>query len=633
MTKHRHMGDQQISHLTGKDKKEFLRYLLDDIAALEHMEKEGMIEAGITRIGAEQEFCLVGADYRPSLNGPEILGSIKDKHYTAELAKWNLEINLDPQPFKGKCFSAMHTQLKELLELGKEQALKSDDKIILTGILPTIRKSELDFDNMTPNPRYRVLDQTMKEQRGEDFNLYIEGVDELSLKHDSILFEACNTSFQIHLQISPEEFVDRYNWAQVISGPVLAGCVNSPILLGKELWSETRIALFRQSIDVRNTGNYIRERQPRVAFGHKWLEHNAAEIFKEDISQYNLIVSGQIEESALDVLDRGEIPELRAMNLHNGTIYKWNRACYGIGGGKPHLRIENRYVPSGPTTIDEMAATVFWTGLMMAMPDNCRGTWHRRMFFQDVRSNFLKAARNGLGNEFRWFGRSVDGPRLINDVLLPMAEESLYDHGIEEEDYLPYLKVIEARVAKKQTGSDWIINSLRHARREGASVNEALLLVTQSMHKQADEGAPVHEWSVPEYKELVHIPGKYQRVDSIMSTDMITVREDDLMSLAERLLDWNDHDTLPVENLRGQVIGLICLDDIKEMKDSVNDPTWSLVKDWMQRDITTVGPESSIDHAKKALVLNKSLCLPVVKDSRLVGVLTKSDIRILEEKG
>ncbi|NNK81445.1 MAG: CBS domain-containing protein, partial [Flavobacteriales bacterium] len=505
------------------------------------------------------------------------------------------------------------------------------DKIILTGILPTIRKSELDFKNMTPNPRYKVLDQTLKEQRGEAFTLYIEGVDEVSLKHDSILFEACNTSFQIHLQISPEEFVDRYNWAQVISGPVLSACVNSPILLGKELWSETRIALFRQSIDIRNTGNYIRERQPRVAFGHKWLENSATEIFKQDITQYNLLVSGEIEESSLDVLDRGEVPSLRAMNLHNGTIYKWNRACYGVGGGVPHLRIENRYIPSGPTTKDEMAATVFWTGLMMAMPDNCRGAWSKKMFFQDVRSNFLKSARNGLSTEFRWFGRSVDASRLVNDILLPMAEEALYDNGILEEEYLPYLKMIEARVAKKQTGSDWIIDSLRQARRDGASRDEALLLITKSMDEQAKENIPVHDWAIPKRSIVHEIPSRYERVDSIMTTDLVTVREDDLVLLAERLMDWNDHDTLPVENIKGQVIGIISEDQIERLNESQEDSEGVLVKECMSHDIVTIGPESSLEKAIKALQLNESRCLPVVKEGSLVGVITKSDIRDLKE--
>ncbi len=626
------MGDQQIKVLTDKDKQNFLRNLIDDIEAMQYMVDNELIESGVTRIGAEQEFCLAGSHFRPSMSGPVLLPEIAEKHFTAELAKWNLEINLDPQDFKGDCFSRMHRQLDELLDLARKKAAEHGDKVILTGILPTIRKSELDFKNMTPNPRYKVLDQTMKEQRGEDFTLYIEGVDEISLKHDSILFEACNTSFQIHLQVSPEEFVDRYNWAQMISGPVLAACVNSPVLLGKELWSETRIAVFRQSIDVRNTGNYIRERQPRVAFGRGWLKDSPAEIFKDDISQYNLIISGDAEESSMDVLRKGGIPELRAMNLHNGTIYKWNRACYGIGGGVPHLRIENRYIPSGPTSLDEMAATVLWTGLMMGMPEDCRGALEKKMPFQDVRSNFLKAARNGLGNEFSWCGDRVGASSLLLDQLIPMAADGLDKSGIASSEYAPYLKVIEERVRTKQTGSNWMISALRKVQSEGASIDEALLIVTQSMDAQSNEGAPVHEWTLPSQSILVDIPGKYERVDSIMSTSLITVREDDLILFADRLLEWNNHDTVPVENMRGRVIGLLSLTDIERLRASNGDLQTALVKDWMQDDIVTIGPESSIEKARKALKLNDSQCLPVVKDGSLVGVITKSDIRALKER-
>jgi CBS domain-containing protein len=626
------MGDQQINVLTDRDKQNFLLHLLDDIEAMEYMVKHDMIESGVTRIGAEQEFCLVGSHLRPSLSGPQLLQEINESHFTPELAKWNLEINLDPQDFKGDCFSRMHGQLDELLALARRKAEAHGDKVILTGILPTIRKSELDFKNMTPNPRYKVLDQTMKEQRGEDFTLNIEGVDELSLKHDSILFEACNTSFQIHLQVSPEEFVDRYNWAQMISGPVLAACVNSPILLGKELWSETRIAVFRQSIDVRNTGNYIRERQPRVAFGRDWLRDSPAQIFKDDICQYNLIVSGDVGESSMDVIRRGGIPELRAMNLHNGTIYKWNRPCYGIGGGVPHLRIENRYIPAGPTSVDEMAATVLWTGLMRAMPDEYRGAWDKKGPFQDVRCNFLKAARNGLGNEFTWFGERMDASKLLLDKLIPMAAEGLERDGISSSEYGPYLKIMEERVRTKQTGSDWIIRSLRKVQSEGASIDEALLLVTQSMDAQSSEGAPVHEWTLPNQATLVDIPQKYERVDSIMSRDLITVREDDLVLFASKLLEWNDHDTLPVENIRGRVIGLLSIKDVESQKGSIDGDVTALVKDWMQDDIVTISPESSIEKARKALKLNDSQCLPVVKDGSLVGVITKSDIRALKER-
>lgn len=502
------MGDQQISALSSQTKTEFLRHLLGDIEALEHMIDNGLIESGVTRIGAEQEFCLIQPDLRPAHTGPQILATLSEPNFTAELAQWNLEINLDPWDAGPGCLQKMHTQLNQLLRIADERSRQDESRVILTGILPTIRKSDLDFQYMTPNPRYQVLDSIMKELRGEDFSLYIEGVDEINLKHSSILFEACNTSFQVHLQIDPDEFADKYNWAQVLAGPVLAACVNSPVLLGKELWSETRIALFRQSIEIRHAGNYIRDKQPRVAFGYDWIKSSAAEIFKNDVALYNLIISSELEkEDSMEMLSHGKIPSLRAMNLHNGTLYKWNRACYGVGHGKPHLRIENRYIPSGPTPHDEMANAAFWIGLMEAMPEKCKSRWNEHFYFQQIRCNFLKAARNGLSNELTWFGESMDACRLILDHLLPLAESGLQKIGIPREEFVGYLNTIEQRVSKKQTGASWTIDSLR-ALRSRNTVDESMLLITQYIQDHCLGDMPVHQWETPKQSALVSIPDR-----------------------------------------------------------------------------------------------------------------------------
>lgn len=627
------MGDQRIDYLNSEGKKEFLKSLLDDISALEYMIDNKMIESGIQRIGAEQEFCLVKKDFRPSPDAPEILEAINEKHYTPELARWNLEINLDPLELKNGCFSGMHRQLDELLERGYKVSKEFDNNIVLTGILPTIRQSELDFSYMTPNPRYRVLDNIMKEFKGEEFQLYLEGVDELNIKHDSILFEACNTSFQIHLQIEPDEFADQYNWAQVLAGPVLSSCVNSPILMGKELWSETRIALFRQSIDIRNSGNYIREKQPRVAFGYGWLKDSAAEIFKQDIAQYNLIISAEIEENSMETLRNGGIPKLHAMNLHNGTIYKWNRACYGVGGGVPHLRIENRYVPSGPSTIDEMANTALWVGLMKGMPKNFAGDWENLIYFQDVRDNFLKAARHGLSNEFAWFGQKERADKLLLDSLIPLAESGLKSVGIESQEIEKYLGVVQKRVESRQTGADWIIKSLRQLRQKHNSA-ESILMITQATHENNKSGKPGHEWKIVDDSNLHLIPNRFDRVDSIMATDLLTVTEDDLVVFAEKLMSWHDYENLPVENIKGHVVGVISKKDIerfhREGKVNPEKLEHGIIKNYMHKDVITISPETSYKKAKAAMNMNDFDCLPVVKNGFLVGIITDDDIRKLK---
>lgn len=322
------MGEQKVTKIGTTDERSiFIEHLIKDIKALELMLKQNLIENDTVRIGAEQEFCLVDQNWRPANNSDVILKAINDPHFTTELARYNLEINLDPVVLKGDCFKQVGTQLSTLLEKARKKAEEVDTKIILTGILPTISQTELEFDYMTPNERYWALNAMLKSLKGGDFQLNLRGVDELSITHDSVLFEACNTSFQLHLQIPPEDFISSYNWAQAISGPILAIAANSPILLGRELWSETRIALFQQSIDTRKTSYTLKNEQPRVKFGKKWETGSIAEIFKDDIAQHKVILSKEIPTDSLEALENNQIPKLQALNLHNSTIYRWNRPC------------------------------------------------------------------------------------------------------------------------------------------------------------------------------------------------------------------------------------------------------------------------------------------------------------------
>ncbi len=626
------MGDQQISPLSSQSKSEFLRHLLDDIQSLQQMIADGFIEKGVTRIGAEQELCLVNQNLRPAMTGPAILATNDEPSFTPELAQWNLEINLDPADAEAGCLVSMHTQLNRLLHHANDLAKTFDSSVVLTGILPTIRKSELDFKYMTPNPRYRVLDQILKNLRGEDFTLYVEGVDEINLKHDSILFEACNTSFQVHLQIDPDEFVDKYNWAQVLAGPVLAAAVNSPLLLGKELWSETRIALFRQSIEIRNSGKDVRDKQPRVAFGGDWLRNSAVEIFKDDIAFYKLIVASKLDSpGSAELLSQGLIPELRAMNLHNGTVYKWNRACYGVGNGKPHLRIENRYIPSGPTSIDEMANATFWIGLMQSVPEQCCGAWDQHFYFQEVRSNFLKAAQHGLSNQLRWFGQSIDADRLILDTLLPMAESGLQKLGIPSSEFDPYLRVIQQRVEKRQTGTSWMIDSLRSLRSRN-TVDESILMITRHLQENCLGDVPVHQWKLPHRSTLTSIPNRYERVDCIMTTNVVTVHEDDLIELAQTLMTWKQIHHLPVENDAGEISGILSSSDIDRYLTTHPKGSHDLVASCMTSDFVFVSPETLLEEVEKTMADNAIGSLPVVRDQRVIGIITERDVRMLRKK-
>ncbi len=627
------MGAMDVFVVENKEqRKQFVTAILKDMKALEAMLDHDMFESDIMRIGAEQEFCFVDKHYRPSMVGLELLEKLDDPHYTTELAKFNLEANLDPLTFSGNALRKMEEQLQHLMDKVDEMAKRHGSRVVLTGILPTIRKSDLEFENITPFQRYRALNDAMVKMRGGDFEFYIKGTDELITKHNTMLFEACNTSFQIHLQIRPKEFVDKYNWAQAIAGPVLAACTNSPLLFCKRLWEETRIAVFEQTVDLKNLNNPERELKSRVDFGTDWLKESVTEIFKYDIAYYKLLLAGHIDEDALEELRNGNIPKLKALNLHNGTIYKWNRPCYGITNGKPHLRIENRYVPSGPTVIDEMANAAFWLGLMEGMPEEISNI-HELLDFDYAKLNFLKAAQVGLATQFKWTdGKNHTAENLIVNILLPLARKGLEKVEIDPEDINKYLNVIKERVEGHQTGSIWTQNSFTRLKKN-ASVEEAVVAVTAGMLKRQQTGAPVHTWDYPVKSESGSWANKYNYVRQIMSRELYTVQEEDQVELVTSLMDWRKIHHVPVENENGEVVGMISSGDIiryhsKRVEGHDKEIT---VNDIMMKNVVTVSADTLTVDALKLMRKNNLGCLPVVNGKKLIGMITEFDFVCMAE--
>jgi hypothetical protein len=312
---------QQLqTDFSGVERRRFMRALLADVRALERMMAEGMIEEGVRRIGAEQEVFLLNKAWHVAPAADQVLPVLDDAHFTTEFGIFNLEFNMDPLVFGGDCLSRMESQINGLLSKLRAAAATRDVEVMMVGILPTIRKSDLGEENMTPRARYHALNRALTALRGGTYEFYIKGVDELLLKHDSAMLEACNTSFQVHFQAGAKEFANLYNIAQVAAAPVLAAATNSPLLFGKRLWAETRIALFQQAVDTRSSGHHIREHKPRVTFGNGWLRGSAAEIFKEDIASFRALVGMEAEEDPFDTLKRGGVPELSALRLFNGTV-------------------------------------------------------------------------------------------------------------------------------------------------------------------------------------------------------------------------------------------------------------------------------------------------------------------------
>lgn len=617
------MGDHNIKTTSDKHiHEQFIKHLLNDIEALDLMLKRELIESGITRMGAEQEFCLIDENWRPAKTSEQILKAINDPHFTTELAQYNLEINLDPLEVTGDCFSVTESKLRELLNKAVNVSKEHETFVLLTGILPTITKSELAFDYMTPNPRYWVLNEMIKKHRGADFQLRIQGIDELSIMHDSVLFEACNTSFQMHLQIEADDFIPSYNWAQAISGPVLGVSTNSPLLLGRELWSETRIALFQQSIDTRTSSYALKDQQARVTFGDSWAHGTASDFYKNEIARYRVLFAKEIESNSVEELEQGEIPKLQALNAHNGSIYRWNRLCYGVGGGKPHLRIENRYIPAGPTIIDEMANFAFWLGLMLGRPKSF-DDMETVMDFRDAKANFIKAARTGKESVMIWNGEPISVRNLVQKELLPTAQAGLEQAQIDKSDIDRLLGVIEERTSKV-TGSQWSIRKYRNLRKTKKR-DDALLALTQSMYNHQFVGKPVHEWPIEE-EDSSHIHDSAHLICHVMSTQLFTVNENDLAALAIKIMKWHNIHHLPIEDDSGDLCGILTHTHIERFEKKFSLSEDIKVCDIMIRDVHTASLDTSIEKAIAFMKEKEIGCLPVTEVDQMVGIVTIADL-------
>jgi CBS domain-containing protein/gamma-glutamyl:cysteine ligase YbdK (ATP-grasp superfamily) len=620
------MGDHDVTQELDEQKEQlFMKALLDDLRALAYMLDNDLIESGVRRIGAEQEMFLVDENLKPAPVSVEVLEHAKDPRLTTEIARFNLEANLTPLRLNGDCLSRMESELNELLARARRSANHFGADILLAGILPTLRKSDLTLENLTPAPRYQQLNDSVIRLRGGPFSIHIKGLDELNLTHDNIMMESCNTSFQIHFQVAPKEFAPLYNLAQAITAPVLAAAVNSPLLFGHRLWQETRLALFQHSTDARSATQQARSQPTRVSFGNRWIDKSVLELFQEQIARFRLIMINETSENPLSVLARGEIPQLTALRMHNGTIWPWNRACYGVTNGIAHLRIENRVLPSGPTALDEIANTAFFVGLMLSLPGEY-GEVSKVMSFDDAKANFFAAARHGLNAQFNWLhGKAYSASELILDHLLPLAHQGLKQADVDSADAEQYLGVIEARVRSGQTGSQWMMNSLNALSDRPCEVRNRFL--TREMLARQKTGDPVHRWPVVEASESDDWSEGYQTVGQFMATDLFTVRPDDLVDLAASVMTWRHIRHVPVEDNEGRLVGLVSHRSLLKLlsQGSLAKEAPVTVRQIMTAEPLTVSSTTPTLEAMEIMRRNRVGCLPVLDDGRLVGIVTSYD--------
>ncbi|NCD17908.1 MAG: glutamate--cysteine ligase [Actinobacteria bacterium] len=464
---------------------------LDVLAEMLHRE---LFEFDLPLTGMEVELNLVDGEGQPAMRNAEVLARIDNPAFVQELGRFNLEINIPPQTLMGDGAARYERQVREQLNTAEEKAQAEGDGMVMIGILPTLRPEHLTHEAISANPRYALLDEQMLLARGEDLHIDIRGATEgLETHADSIAPEAACTSVQFHLQVSPENFAASWNAAQCLAGPQLALGANSPWFLGHELWRETRIALFTQATDTRPVEMKAQGVRPRVWFGERWIT-SVFDLFEENLRYFPALLPVVEDEDPAAELAAGRTPSLAELRLHNGTVWRWNRPVYDVVRGRPHLRIENRVLPSGPTVVDVLANGAFYFGALRALALEDRPVWSR-MSFGAAEDNFTHAAQRGIDAATYWPGLGeVPATELVLRRLLPLADEGLKDWGVDDDIRARLLGVIEGRCTTGQNGAKWQVDAVHTLEARGIDRWEALRRMTLEYVERAHSNEPVHTW-------------------------------------------------------------------------------------------------------------------------------------------
>ena len=471
--------------------REKVRRCLDVFA---RMLRESRFDADAPMTGLEIELNLVDERGDPALKSTEALEAIADPDFQTELGSFNLEINVPPKQLRDRGFTDYETGVRASLNDAESKATKVGAHMVMIGILPTLSAGHMSPASLTPNPRYQLLSDQILAARGEDIVIDIDGPERLRTTSDSIVPEAACTSTQLHIQVSPEDFPAYWNASQAIAGVQLALGANSPFLLGRELWRETRVPLFEQATDTRSEELKAQGVRPRVWFGERWI-NSIFDLFEENVRYFPALLPVIEEEDPLDVLESGHTPALAELRLHNGTIYRWNRPVYDVVDGTPHLRVENRVLPAGPTVADTMANAAFYFGLVRALAEHERPLWSQ-MSFSAAEENFHVAAKQGIEANVYWPGLGqVPATELVVRRLLPMARAGLDSWGVLEDESARLLGIIEQRCIAGQNGASWFADKF-HARvtDDDNGRLDALRSTLNEYRELMHTNEPVHTW-------------------------------------------------------------------------------------------------------------------------------------------
>lgn len=473
---------QEISRtrFSPRDYAEFQDRLAAETRRLAAVARRGELDGAHRRIGFELEAWLLDHGGWPTPVNEAFIARLSDPWVVRELSRFNVELNSPPIALEPGALAAMEAMLSRTLRHCQEVAHGMDASLALVGILPQLRPEDMCLANMSALKRYAALNLGVQHlRRNEPVHIHIVGEDVLEMDRQDVMLEAATTSFQLHLQVPFGEVGRQYNAALIACGPLLAAGANSPLLFGRRLWQETRIPLFEQSVEVGGYGGLADPDVRRAGFGQGYVGGDITELFRENQALHPVMLPILQEES------EERFPHLR---LHNGTIWRWVRPLVGFDdSGRPHVRLEQRVLPSGPTVLDMMANAALYLGLSHALarqadvPEEALG-------FPGARNNFYAAARHGLKAELTWLdGRSYPARDLIIGTLLPVARRGLEDFCLDAAEIARYLDILEQRVRSGQTGAAWQLRALARA---GGDVRRMMADYVENQRT----GIPVHEW-------------------------------------------------------------------------------------------------------------------------------------------
>jgi gamma-glutamyl:cysteine ligase YbdK (ATP-grasp superfamily) len=455
---------------------EFKRRLDQETRLLGEWLAEGGLRVGQPLAGCELEAWLVDADGRPAPRNETLLKRLGDPLVVPELASFNVELNSRPQQLGPGMFEAMQADLAQRWAAGQQAAAVDDIGLLMVGILPTVGQDDLTLAHMSRLQRYTALnEQVLRLRQGRPIRIDIDGPEPLHREHGDVMLEAAATSFQLHYMVDAPQAAHAFNLSKMLAAPMVAMAANSPYLFGHELWEETRIPLFEQAVSVGGS-----DYSKRVTFGIRYARESIFECFDANCHRYPVLLPMLMDEPP---------EQLAHLRLHNGTIWRWVRPLIGFSDdGSPHVRIEQRVLPAGPSNCDNIANAAFYFGALAELLAS-EPALETVLPFAQANTNFYAAARYGLTARVEWAGAEGELGTLCTEQLLPLASRGLARLGLDRPEIDHWLGILRARVEGRATGAAW---QRAWVERHGRDFNG----LVQAYAEQQQTGRPVHLWGL-----------------------------------------------------------------------------------------------------------------------------------------